>query len=212
MENKTKKYIKNILLGIALLPYMIIIVMSLYSSITGHESYGRVYYGFDAIGNYLGDLFNDWINLFVTFPINLIAIPIIVLWIGYKIYYFITFKRIQKENKTEIKENNRNISKKINFKKIIFYICITCWCIYLASGIFAFFFGSPTGGGLFNPVMEYGVDALVHTLVLNLIGFSIIPILPISLLYIIIYVIVNKRKKKKEMTAKSNIDQTNIEN
>ena len=44
--------------------------------------------------------------------------------------------------------------------------------------------------------MEYGMDALVHTLVLNLIGFSIIPILPISLLYIIIYVIVNKRKNK----------------
>lgn len=50
--------------------------------------------------------------------------------------------------------------------------------------------------GLFSPVMEYGMDALVHTLVLNLIGFSIIPILPISLLYIIIYVIVNKRKNK----------------
>ena len=140
MENKTKKIYKNILLGIALLPYIIIIVMSLYSSIAGHESYGRVYYGFDAIGNYLGDLFNDWINLFVTFPINLIAIPIIVFWIGYQIYYFITFKRIQKENKTEIKENNRNISKKNKFQKdnilYLYYLLVHIFsirhiCIFL---------------------------------------------------------------------------------
>lgn len=210
MENKTKKIYKNILLGIALLPYIIIIVMSLYSSIAGHESYGRVYYGFDAIGNYLGDLFNDWINLFVTFPINLIAIPIIVFWIGYQIYYFITFKRIRKENKTEIKENHRNISKKINVRKIIFYICIACWCMYLASGVFAFFFGYEEG--IFYKHMIYGMDALISTYFWFGIALLIIPVLPISLLYIIIYVIANKRKKKKEMIAKSNIEQTNIEN
>ena len=54
-----------------------------------------------------------------------------------------------------------------------------------------------TGGGLFYPKMEYGMDALVSTLFWNLIAFSIIPVLPISLLYIVIYMIVNKRKKKR---------------
>ena len=50
--------------------------------------------------------------------------------------------------------------------------------------------------GLFNPMMEYDMGALIDTLIWNLIAFSIIPILPITLLYIIIYVIVNKRKNK----------------
>ena len=81
--------------------------------------------------------------------------------------------------------------------KILFYIAILCWIVYFASGIYAFFFGSNSGGGLLYPTREYGIDALMHTLFWNLIGFSIIPVLPISLLYIIIYLIVKKREGKK---------------
>lgn len=66
--------------------------------------------------------------------------------------------------------------------------------------------------GLFSQKMEYGMDALVSTLVLNLIGFSIIPVLPISLLYIIIYVIIYKRNKKKKTITKTHIEQTDTEN
>lgn len=52
--------------------------------------------------------------------------------------------------------------------------------------------------GLFDHAMEYGIDAFLHTLLWNLISFSVvIPVLPISLLYIIIYLIINKREKKK---------------
>lgn len=49
--------------------------------------------------------------------------------------------------------------------------------------------------GLFDHTREYGIDALLHTLFWNLLSFSIIPVLPISLLYIIIYVIVKKKEK-----------------
>ena len=214
MENKSKNYIKNILLGIALLPYIIIMIMCIYYAITGYsvEFYEKMYYGLSALGEFLSDVWWEIIDSLMDFPTNLIRIPITILWIGYQIYYFITFKRVRKENKKELKENNRNTSKNINFKKIIFYISIGCWCLYFASGIYAFLFGSKTGGGLFYPKMEYGMDALVSTLFWNLIAFSIIPVLPISLLYIVIYMIVNKRKKKKEAIGKANIDQTNIEN
>ena len=192
MENKTKKYIKNILLCVALLPYLIIIFMCMYYAITGYGyNLGNTAYGFIAIGNFLGDVLLD---LWLDNP-N-ITIPIIVLWIGYQIYYFITFERKKKEDKTTLREHSKNTSKNINYKKIVFYISIGCWCLYFASGIFAFFFGSPTGGGLFNPEIEYGMEGLVHTLILIGVAFSVIPILPISLLYIIIYIIVNKRKKK----------------
>lgn len=85
---------------------------------------------------------------------------------------------------------------KRNITKIIFYISVLCWIIYFALGIFAFFFGSNTGGGLLYSTREYGMDALTHTLFWNLITFSIIPVLPISLIYIVIYIIVKKRKEK----------------
>ena len=145
MEKESNKYIKDILVGIALLPYIVIIIMCIYYAITGYGyNLGNTAYGFIAIGNFLGDVFVIILNLWLNNPI--ISIPITILWIGYQIYYFITFERKKKENKTMLKENIRNTSKNINFKKIVFYISIGCWCIYFASGIFAFFFGSKTGG------------------------------------------------------------------
>ena len=128
MGNKTKKYIKNILLCIALLPYLIIIFMCIYYAITGYGyNLGNTAYGFIAIGNFLGDVLLD---LWLDNPI--ITIPITVLWIGYQIYYFITFERKKKENKTTLRENTKNTSKNINYKKIVFYISIGCWCLYFA--------------------------------------------------------------------------------
>lgn len=128
MGNKTKKYIKNILLCIALLPYLIIIFMCIYYAITGYGyNLGNTAYGFIAIGNFLGDVLLD---LWLDNPI--ITIPITVLWIGYQIYYFITFKKSNKEN-------DENPVKKINLRKILFYIAIVCWCLFFIDGIFIFF-------------------------------------------------------------------------
>ena len=142
MGNKTKKHIKNILLGIALLPYIIIMIMCIYYAIIGYGyNLGNTAYGFIAIGNFLGDVLLD---LWLDNP-N-ITIPIIVLWIGYQIYYFITFERKKKENKMMLKENTKNTSKNVNLKKIVFYISVGCCFLYFASGIYAFFFGSSVGG------------------------------------------------------------------
>lgn len=91
---------------------------------------------------------------------------------------------------------NKNNINKINVAKIIFYIAVLCWIIYFASGIFAFFFGSNTGGGLLYPTREYGITALKNTLFWNLITFSLIPVLPLSLIYIIIYIVVRKKNEK----------------
>ena len=145
MGNKTKKHIKNILLGIALLPYIIIMIMCIYYAIIGYGyNLGNTAYGFIAIGNFLGDVFGIILNLWLDNPI--ISIPITILWIGYQIYYFITFERKKKENKMMLKENTKNTSKNVNLKKIVFYISVGCWFLYFASGIYAFFFGSSVGG------------------------------------------------------------------
>ena len=197
MKNKTKKEIKNILFEIAVLPYIIIIIICIYYAIIGYGyNLGNTAYGFAAIGNYLGSISDVMIESFIDFPINLI---VIIIWIGYQIYYFITFNRKEQEKETEsqkkIKSDNQVTYTKSTAKRIIFYLCVACWCLYLASGIFAFFFGIDEG------VLEYpngGVKALISVYIGYGLAFSIIPVLPISLLYIIIYIIVNKRKKKKK--------------
>ena len=51
------------------------------------------------------------------------------------------------------------------------------------------------------------MDAMFNTWFWNIIGFSIIiPILPISLVYIIIYLIVNKRKTNNEISENKKKD------
>ena len=191
MKNKN---IKNVLFYIALLPYVILLFMCIYYAIIGFDyGLGELAYGFLAVGIFLSYVYSNII--FIMF-FNPITLCIIILWIGYQIYYLISFKSDKKE-KVVTKECNGSTSKNINLKKILFFVSILCWIIYFASGIFAFFFGSNTGRGLFDRTMEYGIDALLHTLLFNLITFSLIPVLPISLLYIIIYWIVKKRKEKK---------------
>ena len=109
-----------------------------------------------------------------------------IICITYQIYYIINNK------KTEQVENiqSKNIFKKINFKKIFFIISISCWVIYFLMCIHAFFFGF-IGGTRFEP----GIEAFVNAFFLILISYSVIPILPISLIYIIIYLKKNKSKK-----------------
>ena len=207
MENKSEKYVKRILLCIAFIPYIILICACLYYAINGYGYYDNNFrlpvYGLGAIENYLRNLLEGWSNLLVMF----VVFPIIFLWIGYQIYH-----RVIKENKKELKDNNKDTSKSIKFKKIIFYICIGCWCLYFASSIFVFFFGFNAYGTIAREEFAYGTRGMLMALFLAGRALSIIPVLPISLLYIIIYVIVNRRKKKKEAIGKANIDQTNIEN
>ena len=184
---------KNIIFYISLLPYIILMFMCIYHAILGYEytHLEKTVYGFEAVRDVLFDGWNFVIDAFCT-P----AGPLIVAWVGFQIYYFISFKSNKKETEEYSKESKEAISKKVDLKKIVFNISKTCWIIYFASGIFAFFFGSNTGGGFFNSTREYGVGALLGTLLWNLLVFSIIPILPISLLYIIIYLVVKKREEK----------------
>ena len=56
-------------------------------------------------------------------------------------------------------------------------------------------------------MLDYGWGTISISLFLIFLN-----VLPILLLYKIIYVIVNKKEKKKETIAKANIEQTNIEN
>ena len=79
-------------------------------------------------------------------------------------------------------------------KKIFFVISIACWIIYFIIGIHAYFTGIDTG--LFYTNMVYGMEAFKSALVLYGFAFSFIPVLPITLIYIIIYLVVKHKNKK----------------
>lgn len=171
MKNKT---IKDILFYIALIPYAVLVFLCIYYAIVGYGyKLGKTAYGFEAIGNFLPDVFSDILDKCLE-PVPLC---ILVLWGGYQLYYFISFKSAKKV--PMVQEENEKVSKKISLRKILFWISIACWVAYFASGF------------------ANGMDALADTLLWNLIVFSVIPILPITLLYIVIYVIVNLKEKKK---------------
>lgn len=205
MKNKN---IKKALFYITLIPYIILLFMCVYCAIIGYGwDLGKKAYGVIAIGNFLSYVYSDLI-LGALFSYPIITLCISILWIGYQIYYFISYKRNKNEKSVSFKEDDNYSKKSINFKKILFFICIICWIMYFAFGIFSFFFGV-SAGGIFGTEMEtiYGIEALKYTLFWTLIGFSLVPVLPFSLIYIIIYVIVNfYSKKKKEEKNSNNVD------
>ena len=119
MKNKN---IKKILLYISLIPYIILIFMCICFAVIGYGyNLGNTAYGFIAVGNFLGDVFSKIIKYLFFNPI---ALCIIILWIGYQIYYFISFKSNKKEKAEYSKESNVYTSKNINLKKILFFISI----------------------------------------------------------------------------------------
>lgn len=149
MENENKKYIKHILFAISLLPYAILLYMCICYAIGGYRAPGEeeFIYGFQAIGSLLNNVFFMWFITFAMLPYSLPFVLIICLWIGYQIYYLITFKKSknksesenENENENENQKENRNIVKRVNLSKILFYIAIARWCLYFIEGIFIFF-------------------------------------------------------------------------
>ena len=167
------KGIKNAIFCIAMIPYAVLVIMCIYYAIVGYGyNLGKTAYGIVAIGNFLPDIFSDILDKCLE-PLPLCAV---VLWVGYQLYYFISFKSNKKV--PAVQGEDEKVSKKISIRKILFWISIACWVAYFASGL------------------ANGMDALADTLLWNLFVFSVIPILPITLLYIIIYVIVNLKEKK----------------
>lgn len=145
MENK--KYIKHILFAISLLPYAILIYMCICYAFGGYRAPGEeeIIYGFQAIGSLLSNVFFMWFITFAMLPYSLPFVLIICLWIGYQIYYLITFKKskstikIKSKSKIENEPENENTVEKASFGKILFYIAIVCWCLLFMRGVLIFF-------------------------------------------------------------------------
>lgn len=96
--------------------------------------------------------------------------------------------------------------KKQVVSKIILYISIACWLIYFAASISAYFYGIEIDekiGDTTKTIVYYGSQGLQLALFTYFITFAFfIPILTISLIYIIIYLVVKYISKKKNINSR----------
>ena len=182
---------KKVIFYVSLLPYVYLILKCIYHSIFGYEYefyHGKIEYGIDGAMEALNNFWFD--NLFMFNYVTVIFIVCII----YQLWYFIT----RKSNK---EVDNNNAKKKINLKKFFFILCILFWIIYLCYGIYSAIFGYEYEF-LGNYHISYGIKGLLDSLFILGIYFCIVPIIPISIIYIIIYTIVYYREKKR---SKSNM-------
>lgn len=166
---------KKTMLYISFFPYIYLIFSSLYYAIFGYtynNANAKTIYGIEAFFDNIVNRF--WFKNFIMF--NFIGF-FCVCCIGYQIWFFINVKN----------------KKKLNIKKTLFIISLASWIIYFLSGIYAIFFGYKSGW--FYKTTIYGFEAFKEAIFWNLITFSIIPILPITLIYIAIYLISKMRQK-----------------
>ena len=181
MNLKLKKYI----FYISLLPYAYVIVGSLYYAVFGYTytSIGESIYGIEAFLVYIIHRF--WFDNFIMF--NLIGL-FCTCCIVYQIWYFLS----SKSRKT-------SLTSRLNIKKILFVISLISWIIYFLLGVYASFVGYKTG--FFNTTTVYGLEAFKNAMFWNLLMFTYIPILPITLIYIIVYLsrqMIKRKANKKE--------------
>lgn len=172
---------KNVILHISFIPYLYLIISSFYYAIFGYTySYAcaKTIYGIDAIFDNIINRF--WFDNFIMF--NFIGF-LCVCCIIYQIWYFIDIM-----NRKEI------LKVRLNIKKILLIISLVSWVIYFLSGIYAIFGGYQTG--IFYHTTIYGLKAFKEAMLWNLIAFTFIPILPITLIYIIIYSVIKIRERK----------------
>lgn len=209
MNKKNKIILKKYLYYVSLIPYIYVLLGLILYPILGYtvtingaycaNKIGETIYGFAVIERFLVDIMAKYID-FCCSP----KVIIVILWVSYQIYYFST-KELNDNKKLKIiheekcKNDDNNIQNKTiikkNWRKIFFYVSVLCWIIYFMIGISSFLFGSNTGGGLFEHARIYGLEGMLSAWFWWGISFSIIPILPVTLIYIIIYIIIYKKKK-----------------
>jgi hypothetical protein len=176
--------LKKVILFISLLPYVYLILSSLYYAVFGYTynfAGAETIYGSRA---FLDKIINRfWFDNFIMF--NFIGL-FCTCCIAYQIYYLINIQR----KKTPVLSKRR-----LNIKKILFITSILTWIMYFLSGIYALFFGYKSEM-FFSTNIYHGFEAFRMAMIWNLVAFTFIPILPITLIYILAYLISKKRHKK----------------
>jgi len=178
MTEKIKWYNnKKVWLIISLAPYLYAVIYSIV--LAAADSYGKaISTVFESFINELGFRFIDdfLLGIFEKNPLSIFFIIALV----YQIW-FITQSKIS--------------FGKIKLSKILLILSIICWSLYFIYPIFAYFYGFSYT--FFTTSTDYGFEAVKSSLIWNLIKFSIIPVLPISLIIIIVSIARGKSAKKE---------------
>lgn len=140
-----------------------------------------------------GDFFGCFYNIYEDIVIGY-GFIFLLLIIGYQLWYFIF-----EYNPKKVKKSKWNIfiRKAVPIlKKILFGLSLLIWFLYILSGIYSYFSGFESCFITCNTV--YGFDALLESMFYIALLFGImIPVLPITLIYMIMYVVKLRKSTKK---------------
>ena len=190
---KKKNLLEKKLLYVSFIPYIVFLLICLKSAIFGvcYDFMDECYYGLEGVKEAFNDLFFDF--LFGPWFLLIVAIIFYQLW--YFIFRFETKieKNMKKNSKANKKAEVDDEVVKFNLKKILFVLAVLVWIYYLGMGVYYFFAG--TCVGMLDCEMIYGFDAMFEFYFLNGFMLTMIPVLPITLLYMILYLIKDKKNK-----------------
>lgn len=182
MKKKVKENLKKILLYFSTIPFIFAFCKATYHLLVGYCYETKIcIYGFKAFFEVLADIvLNCTTNIGILF--------IYVVSLGYQIYYLIDV------NNKLLKINFKCKKLNLDYKKILFYISFIPLVYILVHGIISAIFGYKIGFIYYSYI--YGVDAFFDSVIMDSLTLSFIPVLPISIIYIIIYTVIMVRNKK----------------
>lgn len=192
MKQKVNKY--EVVFLISLIPYILLVFKLLGVAIFGYGyNLGDTAYGIVAIGEWFNYFFSEYWVVFKIKPLHILFICCLI----YQIIYFIKLRHISNK-----KHESKDQIKKYDKTKIIFilsfipYIVLILFTIY--SAIFGFRYSFFT-----TSTVVYGIEAIKAIMLFYGVGFCIIPVFPTCIVYQIIYLVLNKKRKK-------NVEKLNI--
>lgn len=192
-----KGTMKIVLLLMSIAFYIYTVIMGISGAINGVNPYGSTYYGMDAFKQ----VFTDYTVQAV------LSGKLLGYWFMfstlYIVYFVASYKKEPRENELKIKLQGKEEIKTEesttgeSVKKVFFILSILVLGTFFLSAINAAVNGF--NAGWFGTVdMVYGFEAFYEFIFMYGLLYTVIPILPCSILYIVTYLVKNKKAKKEK--------------
>jgi hypothetical protein len=178
-QNKFKKFFL-----LSLLPYTVMLIMSVYSAIFGYENFVSGENGLNAAWHWMNDhVFSPWLNGF-----NWIHLLFLII-VPYQFLYILKLRHIGKPFK--LQTTGKTVAE------VFFVLSLIPLIFILVFAIIAGLSEAGVNNSWFGVNMIYGIEAFWHTLWFGIAILSLFPIIPVCTIYQVVYVIVKIVEKKR---------------
>lgn len=182
------RYLRKGLLYVSLSPLLYLIIQAMIPAISGQDYGGFLDEKSYGVEIFLEAFVDQWFH--VLFSLNHLT-----LWFGGSMLYLVYYGMTQ--------VTGRSVKTSLYhrpWKEVLFYIAIGVWIFYFLGGLHAMFWGY-TETWFMQSSTYTGLEGFLNAMLWRGITFTIIPVLPFSLAYIIVYLLKGKRLKAHKETS-----------